>query len=247
MGNIKTSTRTIRKKFVTLSALLLILVVNALAQGMDPGKAITERVNDVLCKIVLIILYITAAITTIVLILAGVKYMTSDDPTETSEAKTRIVYAFVGLIIVVVACPVIDYLVAKTDIAPFGKSCKCFSLGGGGTTTTTIQYQMCVDETPVGQCSQKTAASPTEGMRCVINPATGSPVLVSDPSCPVPVTTTTTSTTTTTTTSTTTTTQGPTTDKDMCNNAQNGGLCDGLNLISPNYKDDCCKDWGLCC
>ena len=230
--------------------------MNAVAQGIDPGKAITDRLNDVLCKIFLIIIYVTAAATSLVIILAGLKYMTSDDPADTSEAKKRITYAFVGLLIVVVACPTIDYIIAKTDLTPFGKSCKCFPGGAGGTTTTTAIGSYCTDGTPLGQCSTKTAASPTEGMKCVTNAATGNPVLVADPSCPVPSTTTSTSSTTTS--STTTTLACPTADcpndADSCKGAKDLGICQDVgslpgidSICGTGYAACCCNKYGYCC
>lgn len=33
-----------------------------------------------------------------------------------------------------------------------------------------------------------------------------------------------------------------------CQNAQDGGLCDGLDIVfGPGYKSECCKEYGLCC
>jgi hypothetical protein len=33
-----------------------------------------------------------------------------------------------------------------------------------------------------------------------------------------------------------------------CQNAQDGGLCDGLDIVfGSGYKSDCCKEYGLCC
>ncbi|MBN2251732.1 MAG: TrbC/VirB2 family protein [Candidatus Altiarchaeota archaeon] len=131
-----------KKKFALILCFLL-AAANCLAQTAtkDPATAIMERINEVLCALFTLVLYVSAALTALMIILAGVKYMTADDPRETDNAKKRIVYAFTGLVIVLVACPVVDYLVTNTNITPFSKSCNCFGVGGGpgggGTTTTT--------------------------------------------------------------------------------------------------------------
>ncbi|MBN2251264.1 MAG: TrbC/VirB2 family protein [Candidatus Altiarchaeota archaeon] len=88
----------------------------------SPGEAITTRVNEVLCTVINVILYVSAGLTSLVLILSGVKYMTAEYPQETCGAKRRIVYAILGLIVIILACPVIDYVVANTRISPFEKT-----------------------------------------------------------------------------------------------------------------------------
>ena len=116
------------------------------AQASDPAKEIMDRVNDVVCSVLTIFVYISSGLAALMIIFAGVKYLTSgDDPEARSGAKTMIIYALCGLVAVLLACPVVDYLVTGTGITPFSKSCNC--VGGGlagnsttnstGTTTTT--------------------------------------------------------------------------------------------------------------
>jgi hypothetical protein len=109
--------------------------------SIDPGKAIQKRVNEVVCTLFNLVLMVASSIASLMILLAGLNYMRSDDdPVKADNAKKMIGYAITGLIIAAMACPVVDYLVANTKIVPFEQSCKCFFSGGGGgrgTTTTT--------------------------------------------------------------------------------------------------------------
>jgi hypothetical protein len=214
----------------------------------DPLKDIMQRINDVVCLFFTAITYLASSIAALIIIYAGMKYMLSGDGDTASNAKNMIIYAVVGLVLVVLACPIVDYLVIGTKIVPFEKTCDC-GLGGfvsspPGTTTTTV-VPSCVDGTPAGQCSATPAYI---GYKCVLG--TSSYVLVLDSSCGTPssssttIIITSTSTTVSTTSSTTTTTL---TDQGVCYNAETGGICPGLNVLSPGYEQDCCNEWGCCC
>lgn len=108
----------------------------------DPGKAIEKRVNEVVCTLFNLVLMVAGAIAALMIIFAGLKYMgAQDDPSKADNAKKMIGYALTGLILVFIACPLVDLLVTNTKIVPFEQSCKCFVAGGGGGgggTTTTI-------------------------------------------------------------------------------------------------------------
>ena len=134
----------IASKHVTLLALFLIFFsAGVLAQGPDPDDPVTvimNRINEVVCSLFTLVLYVAGGIAALMIILAGVKYLAADNPVDTGKAKKMIVYAATGLVIVFIACPVVDYLVANTKIVPFQKSCSCFSgVPGGPATTTTTQ------------------------------------------------------------------------------------------------------------
>jgi hypothetical protein len=106
--------------------------------SINPEKAIEKRVNEVVCSLFNLVLMVSGAIASLMIIFAGLKYMQAeDDPSSTDNAKKMIGYALTGLIIALIACPVVDLLVINTKIVPFEQSCKCFSGGGGGGTTTT--------------------------------------------------------------------------------------------------------------
>jgi hypothetical protein len=260
------------KKIAAITFIILVLSAGAPAQttnysAKDSGKIITAQINKTFCTIITLITLVTAGIAALVIILAGVRYMTSEDPDEAGRSKTRIVYAIVGMILVLLACPMIDYLVTGTNITPFSESCKCI-VGGGGNTSTTIPGSNCTDGTLVGQCSTKTAIG-SSGAKCVSN--AGNPSLIPDANCAVPTTTTTIATTTLATTTTITppssTTSSSTTSStttttllcatadcpdpvNTCQVAYEFGRCndfggfDGLDTIcGAGYKDCCCTNY----
>jgi hypothetical protein len=108
----------------------------------DPGKAIEKRVNEVVCTLFNLVLMVSGAIASLMIMFAGLKYVgAQDDPATADNAKRMIGYALTGLVLVVIACPLVDLLVANTKIVPFEQTCKCLVSGGrgggGGTTTTT--------------------------------------------------------------------------------------------------------------
>ena len=105
---------------------------------LEPAKVIMKHINYMVCTLLTIIWYIAAAITALVIIFAGMKYVTSDDPREVNKAKDMVAYAITGLILVIIACPLVDYLIENTDITPFEESCQCPGLPAPHTTTTTI-------------------------------------------------------------------------------------------------------------
>ena len=214
-----------------------------------PYDDIVKRINDVVCLILNLLFYITGAIFAMMLIIAGFKYLTSDDPSTVHNAKMMTVYALIGFILVVIACPLVDYLIAGSDIVPFTKSCNCLLGSGGGstpTTTTTVPVK-CVDGTPHGQCSTTTAY---RGYRCVGSYT--APFLQFDTSCSGGSTTSSVSTTTpvsTTTSSSTTTTMCGS--KKLCWIAETGAAgntCGGLILTcGAGTMENCCTNYNCCC
>ena len=72
-----------------------------------------ETVNTFLCQIVLILWSITAGIATLVITLAGIKWMGSeDDLAARREAKITIIHAIIGLIIVLIALTIVNWVFA---------------------------------------------------------------------------------------------------------------------------------------
>ena len=70
-------------------------------------------VNTFLCNIVLVLWGITAGIATLVITLAGIKWMGSeDDLAARREAKITIVHAIIGLIIVLIALTIVNWIFA---------------------------------------------------------------------------------------------------------------------------------------
>jgi len=75
-------------------------------------RRICEDVTDALCRILVLIQGIVGAIATFMLVWAGLKWIGSGEegPQERDEAKKRIIAVIIGLLIVVVALNLINYL-----------------------------------------------------------------------------------------------------------------------------------------
>ena len=125
--------------------------------AIDPATPILNQINEVSCILYSLILYSSAGIAALLIMLAGVEHMTSeDDNAKRNRAKTRIIYALAGLVLVILACPLVDYIVTNTKILPFQRTCDCLegrvkvtttlstttttttTTFAGGTTTTTL-------------------------------------------------------------------------------------------------------------
>lgn len=138
-----------RSGAVLFSVLFILVIASSVYAGStttinatDPGKSIEKRVNEVVCTMFNLVVLVAGGIASLMIILSGVKYMSAgDDPAQADDAKKMIGYALTGLVVVAIACPLVDYLVSNTKIVPFEKSCQCFFYsdgGGDGTTTTTL-------------------------------------------------------------------------------------------------------------
>jgi hypothetical protein len=89
---------------------IVLLSLTCPAQADDTQDA-TGRINLVICAVINLIQMVVGAIAAIVIIFAGVRWMLSgDDPSARNGAKTIIIGAFVGIIIIAIAIPVINYV-----------------------------------------------------------------------------------------------------------------------------------------
>ena len=131
----------------------------------DPGKGIQKRVNEVVCTLFNLVLMVSGAIAALMIMFAGLNYMNADDPAKADKAKKMIIYALTGLVLVLIACPLVDIIVTNTKIVPFEQSCKCFvsggGNGGGGTTTTIIGSGTTTTTTGGGGSTTTTVATTT--------------------------------------------------------------------------------------
>ena len=134
---------------LAIAAIIMPLIGLALAVDPVPGAAdgvneATSRINFALCKIAQLILLTAAGIAALVILFAGIRWVTSaDDPGARQAAKTTIISAFVGLVIIGVAVyivtVVVDGLLPSSGVKPSTwMSGKCpepaKAPAGGGTT-----------------------------------------------------------------------------------------------------------------
>lgn len=77
----------------------------AAADEADAG----QKINDAVCIFIYLIEVVVGAVASVVIIFMGLKYLTSgDDPHARYMARTGIIAAFTGIIIVAIAVPVVN-------------------------------------------------------------------------------------------------------------------------------------------
>jgi hypothetical protein len=77
---------------------------------------IKNAVYIVLITLYCLVLFIASGIAALFIILTGLKYMTSEDAAGRVEARKRLVYSLAGLMLVALACPLVNMLFSGTNI-----------------------------------------------------------------------------------------------------------------------------------
>ena len=75
------------------------------------------------CNIICVIWYIIAGFAALIIVVSGVEFITAETYEKRNEAKINIIYAVIGIIIVVIAPYTANYLTGGLGILPF--SCGC--------------------------------------------------------------------------------------------------------------------------
>ena len=114
----------------TIILILLILLAATEAKGPEEVKA---EWNQVICIVLRLIQFVAAGIAALVIILGGVKFMTSENLEERSGAKKMLIQAVSGLIILIIAVQLVNYLVTGSGVERFSLSACDYA----PTTTTT--------------------------------------------------------------------------------------------------------------
>lgn len=80
----------------------------------DSGQAANNKLSDTMATIVNLLSYIVGIVAVIMVIVAGFKYITSGgDSAKVSSAKSTLVYAIVGLIIVALAQFIVHFVLGN--------------------------------------------------------------------------------------------------------------------------------------
>ncbi|MEM2918560.1 MAG: TrbC/VirB2 family protein [Candidatus Altiarchaeota archaeon] len=90
------------KKYLSISVLLLlsVLITTVYAQALD----IKSTLCVLICRVFNLIFFISTGIAALIIIAAGIKWIGSgDDPSARGAAKSTIVHAIIGLIVVIIA------------------------------------------------------------------------------------------------------------------------------------------------
>lgn len=101
-------------KFFLLIILGLILLTPL--TSADAIEEIKEKVVELGCYILELLFYISSALAALFILLGGVKYVTSEAPEDRCAARNNVGYAIIGLLIIMIACPLVDYFIQGTEV-----------------------------------------------------------------------------------------------------------------------------------
>ena len=95
------------------------VMADTVSSSGDTSTLIGSKISCVLCKVANLIFLITASLASLVIIIAGLRWLTSaEDPGARNAAKTTIVSAVIGMIIIMIAVFIVSMIVG--NILPGG-------------------------------------------------------------------------------------------------------------------------------
>ena len=132
------------KRFgAALIAFVVLVNVISTAYASDGGvtaDSIGLKISCVLCKLASLVFITAGALASLVIIMAGVRWVTSgDDPGARQAAKTTIISAFVGLIVIMLAVFIVA-LVVQGILPNYVKPQEWIGTGGCGTLCTNAGF-----------------------------------------------------------------------------------------------------------
>ncbi|CAN5657901.1 hypothetical protein BH23PAT2_BH23PAT2_06010 [soil metagenome] len=128
MTTIKTISTIMTKILLTVAvATLLVALITpdlAFAQATEVRSGVTATgtpptvsVNSAVAKAIDIFSYIVGVISVIMIIIGGLKYITSSgDPSNVTSAKNTILYAVIGLVVVALAQVIVIFVLDKVGV-----------------------------------------------------------------------------------------------------------------------------------
>ena len=105
-------------KDMKLDKKLFILGFLVMAIGTVAAQTtVVSLINALICRLITILWGVSAAVATIVIVIAGIKWIgSSEDAGARAQAKSTIVHAIIGLIIVIVALSIVNYAITGAGV-----------------------------------------------------------------------------------------------------------------------------------
>jgi len=124
-----------KEKIFTIVMIFLIFLISTTgAKGPEEVKA---EWNYVICIVLRIVQFVAIGISALIIILAGIKLMTSENLEERGGAKKMMIQVISGLIIIIIAVQLVNYIVTGSRVEKFDLSA-CEDVFPTTTTTTTM-------------------------------------------------------------------------------------------------------------
>lgn len=145
-----TSVNCISASITTTTTTTTTTTISGGGGGGGSGEGSSEVINKIKTAVYTIVMhlyclvvYISAALAALFVIITGIKYMSSDEEGGRAEARRRMVYSLAGLMVIALACPLVNLLFSNTNIGipdASGNKVPCrgcpyineMSSGGGG-------------------------------------------------------------------------------------------------------------------
>jgi type IV secretory pathway VirB2 component (pilin) len=104
----------VKKELKMLMLLGIVLMI-----GLASAQAnVTSIINNLMCRILQVLWAVAAGVAVVVIVVAGIKWIGSaEDAGARAQAKSTIVHAIIGLLIVMVAMAVVGWVVSG-DVVP---------------------------------------------------------------------------------------------------------------------------------
>lgn len=155
------------KTKIILSTIVFFILLNLVsAQSLEDRvrqvlSALKDRINEVVSLFFCLIWWIIAAFAALLIVWNAVRYISSSEDFETRIiARKRIVQTIVGLIIVLIACPLVNFLIKGTQVSEF--KCECIQ---SNVTTTTTTSTTTITTTTVPQVNCYTLKEFSDGSK----------------------------------------------------------------------------------
>jgi hypothetical protein len=133
-----------RKKEFIILGLMLLITLSAATTTTQPSKTDILKAdwNRTICIALRVLQIVSVGIAALLIMVAGLKYMSSDDANERTESRNMIMRVLSALIVIAVAAQVVNYLAAGSNVGSIDiESCNDLfpttTRGGGPTTAPT--------------------------------------------------------------------------------------------------------------
>jgi hypothetical protein len=168
------------KKNCIIFGILLLVAFSAATTTTQPSKSeiLKAEWNRTICIALHVLQIVSVGIGALLIMIAGLKYMSSEDADDRNEARNMIMRVIGIFVIIAVTAQVVNYLVAGTRIGSIDiDSCSDLfpttTLGGGPTTSPTL-----------ATTSTTTNGTTTTVVTTTSSTTTTSPLSCTDPSNP---------------------------------------------------------------
>ena len=95
-----------------------VLILAGMTSAQSDVTSVITIITSLICRLILVLYGIAAAVASIVIVIAGIRWVGSaEDAGARASAKSTMIHAIIGLIIVIVALAIVNWAVTGTSVA----------------------------------------------------------------------------------------------------------------------------------